>query len=184
MAQHMCDLCGVRPATVRVAVVQDRQRKQINVCDYHYAQLTRHQRQVSPLESLFRGGLFDNFFTGPISAGHPPMGTMPSGAVSEPDGVNLQQHFSDQSKEILQRAAERTVQFGRREHSSTSRSDAARFPEWVMTPVHSAYSSSLRRPAVMRTRIRGGRSSLVREWPQLTKPCPIASRRAVSFLPC
>jgi len=59
MAEHLCELCGVRPATIRVAVVQGGRRRQLDVCDYHYAQLTRHQRQISPLESLFRGGLFD-----------------------------------------------------------------------------------------------------------------------------
>jgi len=115
MAQHMCDLCGVRPATVRVAVLQEGQRRQIDVCDYHYAQLTRHQRQVSPLESLFRGGLLDDFFGASSRAPNRAAGAAPQGAAPESDGINLQQHFSDQAKEILQRAAECAVQFGRRE---------------------------------------------------------------------
>ncbi|MBW0448752.1 ATP-dependent Clp protease ATP-binding subunit [bacterium M00.F.Ca.ET.228.01.1.1] len=114
MAEHLCELCGVRPATIRVAVVQGGRRRQLDVCDYHYAQLTRHQRQISPLESLFRGGLFD----GLLDAG---MNEVRAGrADSQRDapvskGIDLQQHFSEQAKEILQRAAERAVQFGRRE---------------------------------------------------------------------
>ena len=54
MAQFNCDICGVRPATVRVAVLQDGRRRFLDVCDFHYAQLTRHQRTLSPLEALFR----------------------------------------------------------------------------------------------------------------------------------
>lgn len=54
MAQFNFDICGVRPATVRVAVLQDGRRRFLDVCDYHYAQLTRHQRTLSPLEALFR----------------------------------------------------------------------------------------------------------------------------------
>ncbi|WP_179713853.1 ATP-dependent Clp protease ATP-binding subunit [Paraburkholderia bryophila] len=115
MTQHMCDLCGARPATVRVAVLQDGKRRQIDVCDYHYAQLTRHQRQISPLESLFRGGLLDDFFGAPAQMQHRATGAAPQSAAPQSDGVNLQQHFSDQAKEILQRAAECAVQFGRRE---------------------------------------------------------------------
>ncbi|CAN7795533.1 AAA family ATPase [Caballeronia sp. LjRoot34] len=115
MAQKMCDLCGVRPATVRVAVVQDKHSRQIDVCDYHYAQLSRHQRQVSPLESLFKGGLFNDFFGDRPPGRSPSTGFVQSGASGEAERVNLQQHFSDQSKEILQRAAERALQFGRRE---------------------------------------------------------------------
>ncbi|NPT36900.1 ATP-dependent Clp protease ATP-binding subunit [Paraburkholderia xenovorans] len=114
MAEHLCELCGVRPATIRVAVIQGGRRRQLDVCDYHYAQLTRHQRQVSPLESLFRGGLFEGLLdSGMDGSGPEPAATRHDGPVNK--GVDLQQHFSDQAKEILQRAAERAVQFGRHE---------------------------------------------------------------------
>ncbi|MDR8398508.1 MULTISPECIES: ATP-dependent Clp protease ATP-binding subunit [Paraburkholderia] len=114
MAEHLCELCGVRPATIRVAVIQGGRRRQLDVCDYHYAQLTRHQRQVSPLESLFRGGLFDGLLdSGTDGFGAEPAATRHDGPVNK--GVDLQQHFSEQAKEILQRAAERAVQFGRHE---------------------------------------------------------------------
>ena len=59
MAQNFCDICGVRPATVRVAVLQNGRQRQLDVCDFHYVQLTRHQRQISPFESLFGSGLGD-----------------------------------------------------------------------------------------------------------------------------
>jgi ATP-dependent Clp protease ATP-binding subunit ClpC len=110
----MCDICNARPATVRVAVLQDGKQRDLNVCDFHYAQLTRHQRMLSPLESLFRGGLLDDFFGTPTAQRGV---SAPMEAISEPsrDAVDPQRHFSDQAKEILQRAAERAVQAGKRE---------------------------------------------------------------------
>ncbi|WP_343676911.1 ATP-dependent Clp protease ATP-binding subunit [Paraburkholderia heleia] len=115
MAQHMCSICGARPATVRVAIVQEGQRRQADVCDYHYSQLTRHQRQLSPLESLFSGGLFNDFLG---FAGRAPRRFEDFSVASggpEHNGVDLAEHFSDQSKELLQRAAERALQRGKRE---------------------------------------------------------------------
>ncbi|WP_322042030.1 ATP-dependent Clp protease ATP-binding subunit [Paraburkholderia sp. J67] len=106
MAQFNCDICGVRPATVRVAVLQDGRRRFLDVCDYHYAQLTRHQRTLSPLESLFRAAQQQ----AEVPAGQPPTHTMEAG-----DGAIVERHFSDVARELLQRAAERALQFGRRE---------------------------------------------------------------------
>ncbi len=114
MPKHMCEICQARPATVRVSVIQNGQQRQLDVCDYHYAQLTRHQRALSPLESLFRGGLFDDFFeTGGIGARPGEARRQVRGADRE--AINLEQHFSKQAREILQRAAERAVQSGKRE---------------------------------------------------------------------
>ena len=114
MAEVMCDICQARPATVRVAVLQDGQQKQINVCDFHYSQLIRHQRSLSPLESLFRGGLLDDFLGRRGARGG---SSEALEALSQPsrEDVNLEQHFSEQAREILQRAAERAVQSGKRE---------------------------------------------------------------------
>ncbi|MCX2699307.1 MULTISPECIES: ATP-dependent Clp protease ATP-binding subunit [Ochrobactrum] len=113
MAQILCDICKARPASVRVTVVQNGDERQLNVCDYHYAQLNRHQRALSPLESLFRGGLFDDLFGNGPETGRREGSLQPSRADRE--GVNLEQHFSEQAKEILQRAAERAVQSGKKE---------------------------------------------------------------------
>jgi hypothetical protein len=39
------------------------QRRQLMLCDEHYMEfMTRNQRRLSPLESLFHGGLFDSLF--------------------------------------------------------------------------------------------------------------------------
>ncbi len=103
MAQINCDLCGVRPATVRVEVMQDGRRRYLDVCDYHYAQLTRHQRALSPLEALFR------------AASEPGAGSQGDPSMSAGEGALVERHFSDVARELLQRAAERAVQYGRRE---------------------------------------------------------------------
>ncbi len=64
MADKLCDICGVRPASVRVTVVQNGARQEMGACDYDYTQQTRHQKYVYPLEPLFGGddpfgGFFD-----------------------------------------------------------------------------------------------------------------------------
>src|SRR5436305_3278 len=67
MSNGTCDICGVRPATVRAQVVSDGQRRTMELCDVDYRRLARQQgRSSSPLESLFGGGgsLFDDFFGG------------------------------------------------------------------------------------------------------------------------
>ncbi|MDY0881447.1 ATP-dependent Clp protease ATP-binding subunit [Dongia soli] len=116
MAQNFCDICGVRPATVRVAVVQNGRQRQLDVCDFHYTQLTRHQRQISPFEALFGSGVLSDLLN-ESPAGDPALprrGTRPG----DQQGINLEQHFSAKAKEILQRAAERATQFGKRDVDS------------------------------------------------------------------
>ena len=54
----LCDICQERPATSRGTVVQNGQRKTIDICDYDYRQLMRHQNIMNPFDSLLgRGGL-------------------------------------------------------------------------------------------------------------------------------
>src|SRR3954453_5693154 len=70
----MCDICGVRPATVRAQVTtSDGETKVLNLCELDYRRLTRQQRSSSPLESLFggRGSLFDDFFADDFFGGNP-----------------------------------------------------------------------------------------------------------------
>jgi ATP-dependent Clp protease ATP-binding subunit ClpC len=115
MAQNFCDICGVRPATVRVAVLQNGRQRQLDVCDFHYAQLTRHQRQISPFEALFGSGILSDLLNESGSEpALPRRGTRPG----DQQGINLEQHFSEKAKEILQRAAERAIQFGKRDVDS------------------------------------------------------------------
>jgi len=113
MARQVCDICGVRPASVRLAVLQSGRRRILDVCDYHYEQLTRHQRTLSPLEALFSSAMPDQLDElGDAATYARPVPQRVEGAEAV---VNIERHFSDLAKEMLQRAAERAVQFGRRE---------------------------------------------------------------------
>lgn len=67
-----CSVCG-KPATSQITITENGQRRQSTLCDQHYVQfMARNQRSLSPLESLFHGGLFDRFFDdmwSPLEAG-------------------------------------------------------------------------------------------------------------------
>ncbi|MBE9012189.1 ATP-dependent Clp protease ATP-binding subunit, partial [Pseudanabaenaceae cyanobacterium LEGE 13415] len=116
MAQQICDICHRRPATTRVTVLQSGQRQNLDVCDYDYAQLTRHQRYISPLESLFQGNsLFDEFFGDRFNGENGESSLSRRRALSDRESVSIDNYLSEQTKEFLQRAAEKAVEFGKRE---------------------------------------------------------------------
>ncbi|MBC6982852.1 ATP-dependent Clp protease ATP-binding subunit [Caulobacter sp. 17J80-11] len=127
---RLCQVCGVRPATVQATVVSDGERETIQLCEVDYSRLAREQRSASPLESLFGrhrgmlGDMFgDDFWGGRASSPfgdrgpefdgddpEPPARAARASARSGP-AENLSQH----AQEILQGAARRTQEMGRRE---------------------------------------------------------------------
>ena len=128
---EFCELCGIRPATVRVRVARDGRSETMELCDFDYERLAAQQRSSSPLESLFgrRGGMFEEFFgddffgRSPLSPsnGGPSNGMasgapIPSGPARagrrppEPDD-----RLSEHAKELLQAAARQAVERGRAE---------------------------------------------------------------------
>jgi ATP-dependent Clp protease ATP-binding subunit ClpC len=121
---ELCDLCGIRPATVRARVTRNGETEILNLCEVDYRRLAARQRSASPLESLFggRASLFDDFFgeSGGVFGGQRGDGEgrsrdeVPARAavrrIGEPED-----RLSEHAKEILQSAAERAAQFGRRE---------------------------------------------------------------------
>ena len=131
----LCDICQVRPATVRAEVVSDGRRETLNLCDVDYRRLARQQRSSSPLESLFggRGSLFDDdgFFGRSAGRGRAPdddeAGAAESaargGSSAAPAGARGgaarsgggAENLSEHAMEILQAAARRTAESGRRE---------------------------------------------------------------------
>jgi len=138
MADGLCDICGVRPATVRAQVVSNGQRQNMELCDVDYRRLARQQRSSSPLESLFggRGSLFEDFFADDFFGGSPSVGSRsrpedaseardegPSTPVRSGRGrargrgaaAGVADRLSEHAEEILQSAARRAADFGRRE---------------------------------------------------------------------
>ena len=139
MADGLCDVCGVRPATVRAQVVSNGQRQNMELCEVDYRRLARQQRPSSPLESLFggRGSLFDDVFGGDFF-GESPLNSARQRADEVPDtgdaggtpipvrsgrgrargrgaAAGVADRLSGHAEEILQAAAQRAGDFGRRE---------------------------------------------------------------------
>jgi ATP-dependent Clp protease ATP-binding subunit ClpC len=125
---ELCDVCGVRPATVRATVVSgDGERQTLNLCEIDYRRLAARQRAASPLESLFggRGGgsLFDDFFGdswgGRFGDPFEPAAAEEGGRRSPPSrpmrSRGATENLSEHAKEILQSAARLAAEMGRRE---------------------------------------------------------------------
>jgi ATP-dependent Clp protease ATP-binding subunit ClpC len=123
----MCDICGIRPATVRARVTTgDGESEVLDLCEVDYRRLARQQRSSSPMESLFggRSSLFDDFFGneffgrgGAEDEGDDRGGrSIPvrSGRSGRRRG-DADERLSEHAQELLQHAAQRAVEFGRRE---------------------------------------------------------------------
>jgi ATP-dependent Clp protease ATP-binding subunit ClpC len=121
----VCDVCGVRPATVRARVTTGQgETETLDLCEVDYRRLARQQRSASPLESLFGGrrSLFDDFFGedffGPSAfdqVGASPGRSAPVGTARGSRSGDAEERLSEHAKELLQSAARRAAEFGRRE---------------------------------------------------------------------
>jgi ATP-dependent Clp protease ATP-binding subunit ClpC len=112
MAQGICDIDGHRPATHQVTITQNGRTRKLELCNIDYQRLREQQSMASPFESLFRGeGLFDmagsDFPSFASDLGYP--------LARDREAVRIEDFLSDQTKDIMQRAAEVAVRFGRRE---------------------------------------------------------------------
>ena len=117
MARRMCEVCGVRPATVAIRrITPDEPPKIEHLCEVHAAEARGGRSRLggSPLGG---GSLFDDFFDRFFEEGAPG-GARRSGAergvVPErrAEQVDITQLFSDSTDELLQRAARRAAQWG------------------------------------------------------------------------
>ena len=109
MARKMCDVCGVRPATMQIRrVIPGGGQRVEHLCDVHAAQ-ARGRRS-----SLGGGSPFDDFFTqffetpgGPRKI---PIGKEATGRRAEQ--VDVTTFFSESTSELLRRAAQRAMEWG------------------------------------------------------------------------
>jgi ATP-dependent Clp protease ATP-binding subunit ClpC len=124
----LCDICGIRPATVRARVTTAGGESQIlDLCEVDYRRLARQQRSSSPLESLFggRSSLFEDFF-GDDFFGDNEVGRDEAdearlsrpipvrGRRSRPPTADVEDRLSGHAKELLQIAARHAADRGRR----------------------------------------------------------------------
>lgn len=112
MADGICDIDKQRPATHTVRVSQNGRETTLELCDTHYNQLRAQQDQTSPFESLFSGRGFDDFFGNDFPGIASRLGTP---LPREREATNIEEYISENTKEIIQQAAETAVEFGRRE---------------------------------------------------------------------
>jgi ATP-dependent Clp protease ATP-binding subunit ClpC len=123
----MCDICGIRPATVRARVTtSDGESEVLDLCEVDYRRLARQQRSSSPMESLFggRSSLFDDFFGNDFfgRGGGEDEGEDRGGRSVPVRGGRggrrrgeADERLSEHAQELLQQAAQRAVERGRRE---------------------------------------------------------------------
>ena len=121
-----CDVCG-RPASTQLTLREGGKTRQVALCDEHYAETMGSAFGRSPLESLFGGGLFDEFqsFFGDRS---PLFGQAPGagGDKARPqagaprrqrsrEAVDLRSFLNEAAMDRLQVAAEKAVAYGKDE---------------------------------------------------------------------
>src|SRR5215208_6119967 len=113
MATRMCEVCGVRPATVAIRRIVPGEPPRIeHLCEVHAAEARggRSRPRGSPLGG---GSLFDDFFGRFFEEGASG-GAGRSSVVPErrAEQVDITQFFSDSTDELLQRAARQAAQWG------------------------------------------------------------------------
>lgn len=109
----LCEICNARPAVARVTVVQNGERKSMSICDYDYRQLMRHQSMMNPFDSLLGGGGLSQFLGG--LGGDTDHDDEVMSAEVPRESVDVTDAFSEQTMELLQRAAEKAHELHRRE---------------------------------------------------------------------
>jgi ATP-dependent Clp protease ATP-binding subunit ClpC len=113
MASRMCDVCGIRPATVTVRRIVPGEGQRIeHLCEIHAAE-ARGGRSPFGGSPLGGGSLFDEFF-GRFFGEEEPLGTREGGAAprQQAEQVDITQFFADAMSELLQRAARQAVDWG------------------------------------------------------------------------
>ncbi len=114
----LCDLCHARPAVARVSVTEDGARRTLSICDYHYRQLLRHQEMLNPFDSLLGAGSGLSRWLGEAGeAGEAGYGASLAAEVPR-ESVDPTDAFSEQTLELLQRAAEKAHELRRGELDS------------------------------------------------------------------
>src|SRR5918997_4496806 len=118
MATRMCEVCGVRPATVAIRRIVPGEPPRIeHLCEVHAAEARggRSRPRGSPLGG---GSLFDDFFGrffeegASGGAGRSSAGRRSVAPERSAEQVDITQLFSGSTNELLQRAARQAAEWG------------------------------------------------------------------------
>ncbi|MCS7201167.1 MAG: AAA family ATPase [Dictyoglomus sp.] len=107
MSKKTCDRCGQRVATIRVSIIKSGKKQTLDLCEVCYAKYRQKERSFSPLESLFWGDFFKDFFGeefGPFESER-----------FDREAIDLSLYLSDSAKEYLQKAGRKAIEFGKSE---------------------------------------------------------------------
>jgi ATP-dependent Clp protease ATP-binding subunit ClpC len=110
----ICDICHIRPATHTIQVSRNGKREIIQVCDVDYQNAIEQRGFFSPFESSFGADPFgfssdyyDNFENLSSRIGFP--------IPRHRESVDIDQFFSEHTKELIQKAAQKVIESGRNE---------------------------------------------------------------------
>ncbi|HEX2739779.1 MAG TPA: AAA family ATPase [Rubrobacter sp.] len=116
MATRMCDVCGIRPAVVKVRrVVPGEGQRVEHLCEIHAAEAGVGRSTFGGSSPLGGGSLFDDFFDRFFEEEPRGGGVVPRRQAEQ---VDITQFFNDSTTELLQRAAGQAVEWGNLDLSS------------------------------------------------------------------
>src|SRR5262245_14171808 len=120
MATTMCEIDGRRPAVASVRIRQNGEERTIAVCEEHLRELQGQSRRAA--RSPFGGrSLFDEFFSDFFGDGGRGAtdGTTTTRARRPAEQIDVTQYFSDATRQLLQRAAQKAMEWGSLDVDST-----------------------------------------------------------------
>lgn len=112
---EICDICGRHPATTSITTIQGGKRKTLHLCDADYLRYKQGGGARSRFDDLFSGiDPFEDFFA--------EFGDFPdiSSRLGYPiprhrEAIDIDQYFSEHTRELIQKAGQTALEFGRKE---------------------------------------------------------------------
>src|SRR6476646_5868256 len=126
MATTMCEIDGVRPAVATVRISQNGEERTIAVCEEHLRELQGRSRAGARSPFGGRSSLFDEFcsdFFGDSAFGGRGTGAEGGTTTTRPrrptEQIDVTQYFSDATRQLLQHAAQKAMEWGSLDIDST-----------------------------------------------------------------
>jgi ATP-dependent Clp protease ATP-binding subunit ClpC len=126
MATTICEIDGRRPAVATVRIRQNGEERTIAVCEEHLRELQGQSRGAARSPFGGRSSLFDEFFSDFF--GDSPLGGRTAGdgagmTTTRPrrpaEQIDVTQYFSDATRQLLQHAAQKAMEWGSLDVDST-----------------------------------------------------------------
>jgi len=106
-----CDVCG-QPASYRVRVSENGRIRAAELCANHYEQMTDQRQTVSPFDRMFQHTLADDLIARAMGRRSVQDDTLGLESMGDRESVDFDQILTEDGKDILQRAAALSQEFG------------------------------------------------------------------------